>query len=387
MMKKLLLVAVVALMGTSVFAQADYNKWSIEGGVGFNKPYRNMTPGYFTNDLNFLTGDLGLRWMWSEYFGMKLDYGYNSFVNNDRSAKFESTYSRADLQFVANAGKVLNFQEWTKTIGLLVHGGGGLGFAGSEFYDGTDKNVNLMSGATLQFRLGKRAALNFDASMILPVGKVDKTYDGASTEMKRGFIANGTVGLSIYLGKHNTHADWYQKDAQDLSELMAKYDDLASKVDAYRNEAAKSADVDAVQKSVNKVASDVEDLKKVKAPAGNYDEFVKALTDQGFVSAFFNVNSARVSANSINNINFLKTYLESNPSATVEVRGYADETGAADYNQKLSERRAQAAAKLLVEAGIDESRISTVGMGVDSTVDKASANGRQMARRASFSIK
>ncbi|MFV0291082.1 MAG: OmpA family protein [Mangrovibacterium sp.] len=385
-MKKLFLFATAALISASSFAQRDYNKWSIEGGVGVNKPYRNMTPGYYTDDANFFTGDIGVRYMWSQYLGAKVDYGYNSFSENDNSAAFESTYSRVDLQLVANAGKVLNFQEWTKTIGLLVHGGGGVGFLGSDLIDGTDGNVNLLAGATLQFRLAKRLALNLDGTAIAPIAKVDRTYDAVSPVNHKGLIFNGTVGLSVYLGGHEKHADWYLKDQEDLSDMLEKYNELAAKIEEVRNDAAKVADLAAAQDGLKKVASDVEALKNQKQTA-DYNEFVKQLSAQGFVSAFFSYDSSKVNAASISNINFLKTYLENNPSATVEIQGYADEMGAANYNQKLSERRAEAAAKLLVEAGIAQSRITTVGKGVDASVDKNSSNARQLARRASFVIK
>jgi OOP family OmpA-OmpF porin len=37
-------------------------------------------------------------------------------------------YYRADLQAVANLGRIMNFETWTNTIGLLGHAGFGLSF-------------------------------------------------------------------------------------------------------------------------------------------------------------------------------------------------------------------------------------------------------------------
>ena len=60
--------------------------------------------------------------------------------------------------------------------------------------------------------------------------------------------------------------------------------------------------------------------------------------------------------------------LRRDPNATVRVEGHADKrkTSKRAYNQKLSERRAQAVAKYIVEhSGIDASRVTAVGYGFD----------------------
>jgi OOP family OmpA-OmpF porin len=49
--------------------------------------------------------------------------------------------------------------------------------------------------------------------------------------------------------------------------------------------------------------------------------------------------------------------LKRHPGLTVEVAGHTDARGAAEYNQRLSERRAQAVYDYLVEHGIEESRL------------------------------
>jgi OOP family OmpA-OmpF porin len=79
--------------------------------------------------------------------------------------------------------------------------------------------------------------------------------------------------------------------------------------------------------------------------------------------------------------------LKRNPGVKVEVKGYADELGPEDYNIKLSESRAKAVYDLIVASGVDASRVTYKGYGEDTSVDKASADARQMARRASFEVK
>lgn len=209
-MKKIILFVVIISISNSVaIAQTMCNKLSIEGDFGFNKPYKNINPGHYTNDINFLTGNLGVRYMWSEYLGAKIDYGYNSFSNHNKSKQFESVYSRVDMQLVTNLGRILNLQEKTKNIGLFLHAGGGVGFIDSNLYDKSDGTINLIGGTTLQFRLSNRIALNLDGAAIFLIEKVDYTLDGTSYATKNGYILSGTMGLSIYLGKNKKHSDWY----------------------------------------------------------------------------------------------------------------------------------------------------------------------------------
>ena len=86
-------------------------------------------------------------------------------------------------------------------------------------------------------------------------------------------------------------------------------------------------------------------------------------------------------------VNYVSNFLKRNPGVNLEVKGYADELGPEDYNMKLSEKRAKAVYDLLIASGIDAGRLSFKGYGEDTSVDKSSADARQMARRASFEIK
>jgi len=64
------------------------------------------------------------------------------------------------------------------------------------------------------------------------------------------------------------------------------------------------------------------------------------------------------------------------------IEGHTDSTGAEDYNQRLSVRRAQAAADYLASKGISSDRLEIVGRGESEPVgDNATAEGRAMNRR------
>lgn len=71
------------------------------------------------------------------------------------------------------------------------------------------------------------------------------------------------------------------------------------------------------------------------------------------------------------------------PVTTVEIGGHTDNTGREESNIKLSQRRADAVKKYLIEKfGIDASRISAKGYGPSKPVaDNSTALGRQQNRR------
>jgi outer membrane protein OmpA-like peptidoglycan-associated protein len=71
----------------------------------------------------------------------------------------------------------------------------------------------------------------------------------------------------------------------------------------------------------------------------------------------------------------------------VEVAGHTDSTGAAEYNQQLSERRANSVAQYLESNGLANNRVVTVGAGETRPVaDNATAAGRQANRRVELTL-
>ena len=71
----------------------------------------------------------------------------------------------------------------------------------------------------------------------------------------------------------------------------------------------------------------------------------------------------------------------------IEVAGHTDSTGAAEYNQGLSERRAQTVATYLAGKGLMEQRIITIGVGETRPVaTNDTAEGRQLNRRVELTL-
>jgi outer membrane protein OmpA-like peptidoglycan-associated protein len=79
--------------------------------------------------------------------------------------------------------------------------------------------------------------------------------------------------------------------------------------------------------------------------------------------------------------------LKGEPDMRVEVAGHTDNIGSDAYNQKLSERRAQAVVDYLVSTGVDPKRLKAVGYGKTKPIaSNATEEGRAQNRRVELQI-
>ena len=422
-MKKIILTFVFASALTTMSAQTEttqtkevavennYNKWSVELAGGLNKPMRPMTAGYRTAVTSAYVADLGVRYMFNNKFGLKADFGYNSFKEGENSIGFDSKYYRADLQAVANLGRIMSFETWTNTLGLLGHAGFGLGFGESDNFSGTDRMGNFIAGVTGQIKLSNRIALTGDFTTILNA-KQNRTFDGASTIGSPGFggvLFNGTVGLTVYLGGNEKHADWVIDNYTEIENLRQRIADIeTSMLDTDKDGVADYLDqepntiggvmVDSKGKSIdlnnNNVPDELESylLKTYgqnsdKSSIVNNSTLIKNLINEGYVSTYFDYNKSTPTNVSTEGIDFILTYLRNNPSASVDIIGHADELGRSEYNDKLSTARANSVKETLIKANISASRLNVIAAGEDSSVEKDSDATRKLVRRVTFRIK
>jgi outer membrane protein OmpA-like peptidoglycan-associated protein len=78
----------------------------------------------------------------------------------------------------------------------------------------------------------------------------------------------------------------------------------------------------------------------------------------------------------------LANFMKSNPQARVVIEGHTDSRGSDEYNDALSERRADAVAAALVRRGVSPDSVTSVGRGKAYPVaSNATPEGRQQNRR------
>jgi outer membrane protein OmpA-like peptidoglycan-associated protein len=74
-------------------------------------------------------------------------------------------------------------------------------------------------------------------------------------------------------------------------------------------------------------------------------------------------------------------------SLRLTIEGHTDSTGSADFNQTLSEKRADAVRDYLVNQGLDGGSLSAQGLGMDNPVaDNSTPEGRQRNRRVEIIV-
>ena len=91
---------------------------------------------------------------------------------------------------------------------------------------------------------------------------------------------------------------------------------------------------------------------------------------------------------SIENLESIVAQMKRVTTLKIRITGHTSSEGTKEYNQKLSEKRAQAIRKLLLDKGIAPERIEAVGMGEERLIitDEKSEADRVKNRRVEFEV-
>jgi outer membrane protein OmpA-like peptidoglycan-associated protein len=101
----------------------------------------------------------------------------------------------------------------------------------------------------------------------------------------------------------------------------------------------------------------------------------------------FGVDSADINANFYEVLDSVALVLNEYGKTLVEVAGHTDNTGSAQYNQSLSERRANSVSAYLRTRSVLADRLISVGGGENHPIaDNSTPTGRQQNRRVEITI-
>ncbi len=114
-------------------------------------------------------------------------------------------------------------------------------------------------------------------------------------------------------------------------------------------------------------------------------------TDRGLVltlgDVLFDTGKANLNPGAARNLDQLVVFLTDHPERHVEIDGYTDSVGTDSYNLDLSQRRADAVKSVLVNRGIESTRIVSQGYGKEFGVaSNDDSGGRQLNRRVEIVI-
>jgi outer membrane protein OmpA-like peptidoglycan-associated protein len=94
---------------------------------------------------------------------------------------------------------------------------------------------------------------------------------------------------------------------------------------------------------------------------------------------FFGTNSSTLKPGAYSEIDRISNVLNNYPQTTIRVEGHTDSTGPADYNQRLSEKRAETVKNALVQRAVDSRRINAVGYGESQPISSDNATNRRVS--------
>ena len=417
-MKRQFLAFVMAILFSLGVNAQDYNKWSIDAGAGVSiLSSSGLSEGYNTPFPNLWTMNGGIRYMFNNKFGVRVGGGFDQLNQAGNSPKFATRIWNVNVQGVANLGRVLAFEEFTKNIGLLGHVGVGYGYMTSKNFRGVDNLGIITFGLTPQVRLSDRVTLllsgtfNWYLTQQYTFNGENLTKDVNMTPMRhvnfQGLNFTATAGLQIALGKKRVHADWYgiKREDKDDDKKVAQNEKTVNNhitrggSDVAANGQRIENDKNALANNNVNNANDSDDEGDVNNSniASNQNtttnniivesvDPAKELIEKGYVNAYFGFDSSEPQDGSLWAVGFVANYLKQNPDAKLNIIGYTDQMGNAGYNEKLSKKRAGAVKQLLVEMGVDTSRLVSEGKGIDKGAKSSSAGARRLVRRVSFEL-
>ena len=209
----------------------------------------------------------------------------------------------------------------------------------------------------------------------------DRKVDTARALAESAYAEDQRTALAEQREKARLDARTHEADVAKNAALVARAETAEQKLSA---DAARS-DADAARLAALTSEQQSMDLQR------QIDELQAKETDRGLVltlgDVLFTTGMADLKSGSTGNLNKLIAFLNGYPTRTVVIEGYTDSVGTSEYNDGLSQRRADAVRTYLIEQGIGAIRLTSLGKGESEPVaGNESAEGRQQNRRVEVII-
>jgi len=189
-----------------------------------------------------------------------------------------------------------------------------------------------------------------------------------------GAAAGGPVGLIIGAAIGAGIGDNMQRKSDEI-------DSLSAELAASRTEVVKlERDMSRMDRNLDTLSAELQRLQRYASPE------IASLLQAGIaMDLLFRTDEAVLADTTGGRLHELATTLASMPAIHVQLDGFADERGDADYNQQLSEQRVNFIRDQLVAAGVDATRISATAHG-ESPAQDASVDSYALERRVSLKL-
>ncbi|MAO66572.1 MAG: flagellar motor protein MotB [Balneola sp.] len=191
------------------------------------------------------------------------------------------------------------------------------------------------------------------------------------------------------------------KIARETAQLNAAQDEV-ERAESERKEVlieARKAEAIAAEQRAEKALTELQEEReeaekarqKATELADRLSEMEARQSDRGMVltlsDVLFDFDSATLNSGANKVVNEVSAFLKEFNDRTVQIEGFTDSIGSAAYNKDLSQRRADALKRALIETGIASNRITTIGYGEEFPVaTNMNEAGRQQNRRVEIVI-
>ena len=127
-------------------------------------------------------------------------------------------------------------------------------------------------------------------------------------------------------------------------------------------------------------AASVQRIKQARAEAEaeNQQQALDLLTATFKSEVLFDFDSASLKPGAYTELARVAEVLKKYPQTTIRVEGHTDSTGTEEYNMELSENRAEAVKSALIQQGVGELRIESIGYGETQPVSSDDAMNRRV---------
>jgi outer membrane protein OmpA-like peptidoglycan-associated protein len=209
----------------------------------------------------------------------------------------------------------------------------------------------------------------------------DRKVDTARALAQTKFAEDERIALSEKSDKARLDARTHEADLANADAASARAEGAEQKV------AANNARSDATTAQLAASASEQQTAELQR----QIDILQARPTDRGLVltlgDTLFASGKSELKSGATANLDRLTAFMAEYPQRTAAIEGFTDNLGSEEYNQDLSQRRADAVKRYLVGQGVGTARLSAAGRGEEAPVgDNASAAGRQQNRRVEVVI-
>ena len=365
-MKQLVLLFAAAAMAVSVSAQ------TVTESKTFDNFYIGVNGGVMTKTtnhswLNNLNSNAGLRigrWF-TPVFGLAAES--NVYFNDHNAYPSKTTVRYMNTSLIGT----VNLSNWfagykgePRLFEVVPVFGFGWGHTFGTAAGDNEKELNALTskaGIDFTFNLGKAKAWQVYVEPSMNWSLNGYGYEGVAYDInKSAFQLN--AGIVYKFKNSNGSHNFTIAQLRDQNEI----DGLNSQINSLRGDLNdKDAQLSAKDKQIK-------DLQNALDECNKKPKYVKPATATNLQpTVLFRQGKAVVDKSQMPNIELIAQYMKNHADAKVEIKGYASPEGNKDFNQALSQKRADAVKNVLVKKyKIAADRLTTKGMGATDKLFK-----------------